>query len=482
MNRQYAAVLRREFPAFVMKVYRELHPGTPTLELAWYLDAICHALVQAAVVPGSRLVINVPPRHLKSIAAAVALPAWLLGRDPTVKIMIATYNDDLAKMHARDFRKILRSSWYKALFPALEVMVDTSSGTEIVTGAGGFRRGVSVGGGVTGHGADIIIMDDCAKAEDVRSPARRDELKAWFDGSLATRLNALGQGAIISIAQRLHEDDLPAYLLEKGYDHLCLPAIAERDEDVPVGKGVFHHRTVGSLLGRSDQSIDILELERRRLGRVVFSAMYQQNPVLPGGNIIRPEWFPRYEEEFERADFRQVVQSWDTGLSEEPTADYSVCTTWGWRERHWYLIDVFRERLAFPDLRRAVLRLKRQWRPDRILIEDAGSGISLWQEFRASGDFRPVMCRPVDGKEERAVGVTGQLEAGLCLLPADAPWLDAFLSEVRAFPLHRHDDQVDSMTQFLEHYLRHAQDLLATRDPVTGRKLFINRRQSICRR
>ena len=246
--------MRQHFTLFLMRVYGELNPDKPPLELAWYLRALSHALVQAARTPGSRLVINVPPRHLKSIAATVALPAWLLGRDPSVKIMIATYNDELARTHARDFRKVLRSAWYRALFPALQVAVDSGNGTEIVTHAGGFRKGVSVGGGVTGHGGDILIMDDCAKAEDVRSQARRDELKAWFDGSLSTRLNALGQGAIISIAQRLHEDDLPAHLLDKAYDHLCLPAIAEREEAVPLDNGQVHHRTVGSLLGRSDQT------------------------------------------------------------------------------------------------------------------------------------------------------------------------------------------------------------------------------------
>ncbi|OWK27543.1 terminase-like family protein [Sphingomonas mucosissima] len=175
------------------------------------------------------------------------------------------------------------------------------------------------------------------------------------------------------------------------------------------------------------------------------------------------------------------MQSWDTGLSDEPGADYSVCTTWGYRERRWYLVDVLRARLAFPDLKRAVLRLKRQWRADEVIIEDAGSGISLWQEFRANGDFRPLMWKVRQGKEERLVGVTGQLEAGLCVLPAEAPWLEAFRHELRGFPFSRNDDQVDSMTQFLEYQRLWSDELLAERDPVTGRKLRINRPSRLVR-
>lgn len=133
-----------------------------------------------------------------------------------------------------------------------------------------------------------------------------------------------------------------------------------------------------------------------------------------------------------------------------PTSDYSVCTTWGFNNQKWYLLEVFRERLDYPDLKCAVVRLWRQWHPDKVSIEDAGSGKSLAQDFRAQGPLKPLLWRVTDAKEERFVGCLGETEAGLFLLPREAPWLDTFRSELRAFPSGRHDDQVDSVTQFIK--------------------------------
>ena len=475
MSPVLAAGLRQDFSLFLMRVFGDLHADAPPLVLAWYLKAICHALIDACEKPGSRLVITVPPRHLKSVAASVALPAFLLGRDPSRRIMVATYSQDLARLHATHCRTIMQSDWYQELFPGTRIADDGNRMLEIVTTKGGGRKAVSVGGSVTGHGADKMIVDDCLKADDARSDAKREEAKAWFSSTLATRLNDPGGGAIISISQRLHEDDLPALLLEKGYDHLCLPAIAEKDERIAIGRDAYHERRVGDLLDRPGLTREKLEAERRNLGPQVFSAQFQQNPVAPEGNIIRLEWFGTYDEDREREDYYKVVQSWDTGLSDEPTADFSVCTTWGYREKHWDLLDVLRQRLAFPDLRRAVLQQRRVWRADEVVIEDAGTGIALWQEFRASRDFRPIMWRVSQDKETRLIGVTGQLEAGLCRLPHDAPWLEPFRHELRGFPFGRNDDQVDSMTQFIEYYLHRARSLLAERDPETGRKLRIDR-------
>ena len=475
MSAPLAQMLRQDFSLFLMRVFRDLHAGAEPLTLAWYLEAICHALVEASAEDGARLVITVPPRHLKSVAASVALPAFLLGHNPARRIMVATYSQDLARLHATQSRTIMQADWYRRMFPAAQIAEDGNRMLEIVTTQGGGRKAVSVGGSVTGHGADVIIVDDCLKADDARSDAKREEARAWFSGTLATRLNSPGGGAIISISQRLHEDDLAAMLLDSGYRHLCLPAIAERDDVIPLGRKRHHHRRVGDLLDRPGVTREKLEAERRTLGAQVFSAQFQQNPVAPEGNLIRLEWFGSYDEPVERERYYRVVQSWDTGFSDEPTADYSVCTTWGYREERWHLIDVLRERLAFPDLKRAVLRQNRVWRADQVIIEDAGSGISLWQEFRASGELRPVMWRVAQDKETRVNGVTGQLESGLCVLPKEAPWLDAFRHELRSFPSGRNDDQVDSMTQFLEYQLRWSRELLAERDPVSGRKLRIER-------
>ncbi|UZK65410.1 phage terminase large subunit family protein [Sphingomonas sp. M1-B02] len=413
MNELLSAALRQYFSLFLARVFGDLHPGAGPLGRSWYLEAICQALIGATGSEGARLVITMPPRHLKSIAASVALTAFLLGRDPTRRIMVATYSQDLARLHATQCRAIMQSEWYRRLFPGTVIADDGNRMLEIVTTKGGGRKAVSVGGTVTGYGADIIIVDDCLKADDARSEAKREEAKAWFDGTLATRLNSPGGGAIISISQRLHEVDLAGLLIEKGYDHLCLPAVAERDERIQIGPHRYHQRRVGDVLDRPGLTREKLEAERRNLGPQVYSAQYQQNPVAPEGNLIRMDWFPTYEGEILPEDCEKVFQSWDTASSEEPTADFSVCTTWGYRERRFHLLDVFRARLAFPDLKKAVLRHQRRWQPDQVIIEDTGTGKSLWQEFRSSGELRPQMWAVSGDKESRLIGVTGQLEAGM---------------------------------------------------------------------
>ncbi len=459
------AVLRTSLLAFVMKVFEQLHPGEPPLEPVWYLKAICWVLEKAGHLDGARQIIAVPPRHLKSIIASVAFPAWLLGRDPTIKVMVSTYSQELSRKHASDFRSVMSSEWYRRVFPGCAIRDDGDRMLEVVTTAGGGRRSVSVGGSITGFGADVIVIDDCLKADEARSQARRDELKAWYDGTLATRVNQIGSGAIVSIQQRLNEDDLPAHLLAKGFDLLNLPAIAEKPERIQIGPDQYHRREVGGLLDHPLLTRAGLEQQRRDLGPVQFAAQYQQTPVAPEGNLLRLEWFGRYEDVEERSWYHKVVQSWDTGMTAAPTSDYSVCTTWGFRERKWYLLDVLRERLDYPDLKRAVIREKRKWAADQIVIEDAGSGKSLFQEFHVQGPFKPILWPVTDSKDERLIGCLGEIEAGHLLLPEEAPWLDMFLSELRAFPNGRHDDQVDSMTQFILFQLRNWKWALSEYEP-----------------
>lgn len=442
--------LRREhFPFFLIKVFETLHPGAPPLELAWYLQAICHALAGTSSGAVKRLVVTVPPRHLKSITVSVAFVAWQLGHNPGMKIMVASYSQALARQHAQNTRLIMESDWYRRDFPG--TCVSASRVLELETAAGGFRKAVSVHGSITGFGADLIIVDDCMNSDEARSPVMRAEVRDWFDHTLLSRLNSKANGIIISIQQRLHEDDLAAYMLDKGYAHLNLPAIAEKEQWIAVGPDEMHHRSAGDLLDPAREDRATLDQLRRDLGPVVFSAQYQQDPVAPEGNMIRMEWFGTYVEKPGRHQCLKVVQSWDTGMTDAPNSDYSVCTTWGFEkdQNKWYLLHVLRERLAYPDLKQAVIRLHRQYRADRVIIEQAGSGFSLYQDLLVSGPFKPIMIKPIASKEERFNGCLGEVEAGNIMLPDAAPWLDAFCRELRAFPNGRHDDQADSFSQFV---------------------------------
>lgn len=471
-----SAIRRQHFPMFLVKAFETLHPGDPPLELAWYLEAMCHALQQVHDGEERRLVITVPPRHLKSVTASVAFVAWVLGHAPKTKVMVASYSQDLARLHSNQVRMVMESDWYRRDFPSTRISDRGNRALELETTAGGVRKAVSVGGSITGFGADIIIVDDCMKADEARSAVIRQEVRNWFDNTLLSRLNDKATGRIISIQQRLHEDDLPAYMFEKGYQHLNLPAIAEKEEAVPVARGRVHLRKVGDLLNPGREDHATLEQLRRDLGPVVFSAQYQQEPVTAEGNMIRMEWFGTYGEAPPRHEFLKVVQSWDTGMTDAPTSDYSVCTTWGFKrgENKWYLLDVFRKRLAYPDLRRAVLELREQWKADKMIMEKAGSGHALYQDLRSTGGHWPVMITPVPSKEERFNGCLGEVEAGHFLLPRDAPWLDDFKRELKAFPHGKYDDQVDSFSQFVKYQLATWQWLLTEFEP-DGRAVRIDR-------
>ena len=478
-----AALQREHLMYFLVQVFRTLNPGAKELHLGWYLRAMCFKLQQAGTNPRSRLVISVPPRHLKSISATVALVAWLLGRDPKMKIMVATYSAELAREHSEACRTVMNSLEYKRLFPGTRIDPKKNRQLDFKTTMGGGRRAVSVTGSTTGLGADLIILDDCMKADDIASEVERERVKNWYGSTMVTRLNSKAAGSILSVQQRLGEDDLTQKLLDNDFEHLCLRAIAECNECFEIGFGKIYHRKVGELLDPGHEDQEAVDDMRRASGPAVFAAQYQQNPVAPEGNLIRIEKFARYDGPMEREEFHKVIQSWDTGMSDLPTSDYSVCTTWGFLADRWYLLDVLRRQLAYPDLRDAVLHLQNVWRADRVVIEDAGSGISLWQELhKFKGALRPIMWRPAGSKQERLIGQLGQIEDGRVLLPNNAPWLDVFLNELRAFPFGKHDDQVDSMTQFLEFAMSRKALIHIDYNPKTGRRCNVIRKASVTRR
>lgn len=204
------AARRRFFYFFLQKAFAHLHDGQ-ALEKDNYLEALAYALQAANDEDGGRLLVTIPPRHLKSIAAAVALPAWVLGNDPTKKVMVATYGDELSRQHASNCASIMKSSWYQSLFPATQI--STTNQSELRTTAGGGRRAVSLGGPTTGFGADLIIVDDLLKAQDAPSETRRANVREYFQAALMSRFNDPSKGSLASIQQRLHEDDPPASLL-----------------------------------------------------------------------------------------------------------------------------------------------------------------------------------------------------------------------------------------------------------------------------
>jgi hypothetical protein len=291
---QYNCLLRENLFFFVWRTFQTLHPGRDSFVPAWHVEAMCARLEQVAAGDLKRLLITVPPRHLKSITTSVALPAFLLGHRPEMKIMVASYGSDLAKKHSRDCRTVMESGWYREMFP--RTRLQSAKEEELITTMGGGRKAVSVGGSVTGFGADLLILDDLMKAADARSQAERERVREYFEQTLYSRFDDKANGAIVSIMQRLHEDDITAVLQAKGgFDHLNLKAIAEEDEAIPIGLGRTHHRRKGEPLYPEREPLSVLENTRREIGPAAFSAQYQQNPVAPGGNRLRWEWFGTHD-------------------------------------------------------------------------------------------------------------------------------------------------------------------------------------------
>src|SRR5438876_3393383 len=314
------AVLRSDLRAFIWKSFQTILPGTLYLP-SWHIDAIVHQLMRVRAGETPRLLINQPPRSLKSICVSVAYVAWLLGHDPTRRVIVVSYSNDFAAELHRQFRMVIDAPWYRALFPAMRAKRD--SGTELVTTRGGSRYATSVGGTLTGRGADLIIVDDPLKAEEAMSEPARKRVIDWFGGTLVSRLNDKENGPIIVVMQRLHENDLAGQLLDQGgWEHLDLPAIALDDSVIPLGNDRVMTRRIGDILHPERESKDALERMKAEIGSLQFSAQYQQRPVPLEGNLIRREWFRHYDRLPQ--DFAgRIVQSWDIAMMMGDANDYS---------------------------------------------------------------------------------------------------------------------------------------------------------------
>ena len=452
LGKVYPGILRNDFCAFSHRAFLELNPRA-RLEPNWHIEVLAAKLEDVRLGRCKRLITNIPPRLLKSHAASIAFPAWLLGHDPAKQILSISYAQDLSDKLARDCRALITSPFYQSLF-ATRLSTERNAVSEFETTEGGYRLSTSVGGVVTGRGADVIIVDDPMKADDALSDARRQSVHDWYDNTLRSRLNRQDDGAIIIIMQRLHADDLVAHLQETEiWDVLSLPAIAKRDEFydliTPYGRRIIHRKT-GDVLHPRLLSASNLERLRLSMTEYNFVAQYQQDPQPPAGLVVKRDWLKFYNEQDKPDRFDQIVQSWDTASKITELSDFSVCTTWGVKERKMYLLNVFRRRMEFPELKRMVKELAALWKTAIVLIEDKSSGTQLIQELRADG-FSQVQAAPVnnDDKGMRLLAQTAKIEGHFVLFPEKAPWLDAYLLELTTFPNAKFDDQVNSTVHAL---------------------------------
>lgn len=428
---------------------------------AGYLPAAHHRLIAQHLQKVStgeirRLMVFMPPRHGKSMLASEFFPAWWLAQHPDQYIIAATYAQELADDFGRKVRNLCRTDQHKALFPASSLQEDSQAANRFHTSQGGAYFAVGAGGPITGRGAHLLLIDDPIKGrEEAESETMRRRLRDWYTSVARTRL--MPGGAIVVIQTRWHEDDLAGWLLREheheGWVTLSLPAVAE--------PGDLLNREEGAPLWPESYPASELETIRRSVGSRDWLALYQQRPSASEGSVFRREHW-RYHTPTETEPkavcaalgVHRIIQAWDTAFKTGQGNDYSVGITLGVTTSRYYVLDLWRDRVEFPELRRALISQAQKWGAHAIVVEDTAAGQSLLQELRRETRL-PLIARKADrDKSARAHAVTPIHEAGLVYLPEDAWWLGDFVDEMASFPAAPHDDQVDAFV----HALSYAKD------------------------
>jgi predicted phage terminase large subunit-like protein len=408
----------------------------PTYQVAPHLIKIADKLEAIERGEIKRLIINIPPRHGKSFLTSEYFPAWYLGRNPEKYMIAASYGQDLATDFGRKVRNQLLDPVYKTIFEGVSVNADSQSAQRFHTNKGGAYFALGAGGAITGRGAHCLLIDDPIRnQEDASSALLRHKLIDWYGSTAYTRL--MPEGSIVLIQTRWHDEDLAGYILKNSkedWEVLNMPAMQD-------GRALWPER----------YSIETLEAIRGEIGASAFASLYQQTPVVDGGNIFKLEWFRRFDLCHPPASATTIVHSWDTAAKDKQLNDPCSCTVWAidTQERTAYLKEVINKRMEYPELKRTALNLAMRDNPSNILIEDASTGSSLIPEMRQDGRWTITPIKSTTSKETRAYSCTSLIEAKRVAIPQSAPWLHDYEEQLLSFPKSTNDDMVDSTSQFL---------------------------------
>ena len=462
------AVFRQSFSTFVQKCFYELNPSEKFIN-GMYIDLLCDQIQSMIEGENQKLIINLPPRYLKSVICSIALPAFILGHNPSAKIMCISYGEDLASKLATDCRTIMETDWYKELFFQTRIRGDRRSSMDFETTKHGGRFAVTISGGVTGRGADWIIIDDPLKPVEAFSDIQREKVNELYGNTVNSRLNDKNTGRILVVMQRLHAHDLSGFLFENDPDFksIVLPLIAVKDEEWQIknhitGKIVIYKRKKGELLHPEREGEKVVNSYRNSMSPFVFSAQYQQNPIPIGSGMIKQEWVTTYQE---LPKLSKIILSWDTASKTTETNAYSACVVIGvGKDQKYYLLEVFRGRLDFPSLTRKVKELSDKYEGNMsgkiiTLVENASSGISLCQTLKGKiTNLIPVSCK--SSKEQRFDIVALKTEQGELLFPGQyEPWFKSFEDEFLTFPRSLFKDQCDALSQAIGYFEEHKHSL-----------------------
>jgi predicted phage terminase large subunit-like protein len=398
-----------------------------------------------------RLIINMPPRHTKSEFASYLLPAWFLGKYPGKKVIQTSHTAELAVGFGRKVRNLVDSEAYKKIFPELALQADSKAAGRWNTSKGGDYFAIGVGGAVTGKGADILIIDDPHSEQEAAlaqvNPEIYDKVYEWYTSGPRQRLQP--GGSIVIVMTRWSLRDLTGQVIKSSasrggdeWEVIEFPAI------LPSGNPLWPEFW----------SLDELEKLHTELPNGKWMAQYQQQPTSDSSAIVKREWWKKWPSD-RPPECDYILQTWDTAFEKNTRADYSACTTWGifYNDEdnglpNIILLNAFKARMEWIELKRTAFEHYKDWEPDSILIEKKATGAPLIYEFRAMG-IPALEFSPGKGQDKisRLNAVSDLIASGKVWVP-DTRWAEELVDEIASFPSGEHDDLVDATTLALARF------------------------------
>lgn len=460
---------------FVKQSWPVVEPGVSFVP-SWHIEVICEHL--EAVTSGEirKLLINIPPRHSKSLVVSVMWPMWEWLARPEEKYLCASYSGVLSIRDNLKARRLVQSPWYQERWGHLFALAgDQNAKQRFENDKTGYRLATSVGGTATGEGGSRLILDDPHSAQDAQSDVMRETALDWFDVVWSTRLNDPKRSAMVTIMQRLHEKDISGHILEDigGWEHICIPAEWDGVRRKTL-LGAYDPRTkTGELICPERFGEEQIAELKKVLGVYGTAGQLQQDPQPAEGGILKSKHFRLWPHEKALPQFEYILQSYDCAFTEKTTGDPTACSVWAVftfeNQRQVMLIDAWADHLSYPELRQRAINdwsmeyggtsvkngIRKARRPDRILVEEKASGQSLLQDLRLARvpaiGYNPGRA----DKVARAHQTAPTLELGIIWIPESAKtpgsaasWAQDFMKEVDRFsPFAEHDDYVDTFTQ-----------------------------------
>lgn len=440
----------RSLSTFTRAAWHIIEPGTQFVS-GFHIDALSEHLTAVLLGQLRDLIINIPPRHMKSILTSVMFPAFAWIKLPHLRWLFSSYAASLSIRDSVKCRRIIQSPWYQARFGHIyQLTSDQNAKEKYENNMTGHRIATSVDGAGTGEGGDIIVVDDPHKVSETESDTMRQRVIDWWDGEMTSRGNDPKKVAKIIIMQRIHERDLSGHLLAKasGWEHLCLPGEYEsaRKKRTVIG-WEDPRKTEGQLLWPERFGASELNKLKAELGSQRSAGQIQQRPAPAEGNIFKRPHFQFYKELPTDIDF--MALSVDLSFDAGATNSFAVFQVWGRRQAQKYLIDQVRAQMAFPQQLMTFRALCAKWRNlNAKWVEKKANGDALISTVQAEIPG-VIAVTPKGSKEARAEAVSPQFEAGNIFLPDPtiAPWINDYIEEMVTFPNAANDDQVDATTQ-----------------------------------